>query len=311
MTFAKALERVRCESRTRSIFLTAITSFALLLIVWADMARSQEGGEQYDRVLAIGGAVTEIVYALGEEDRLIGRDSTSVYPAAAEALPNVGYIRRLSPEGVLSVQPNLILARENNGPEEAVEVLKSTGIKWVDVPDNFTIQGVDDNIRIIAEALGVREKGDALRAKITAEMEAVKARVERVADKKEALFILSMRDDKVFGSGTGTGAHGIMALAGADNAFGDFEGYKQLSNEAVIEAAPEVIIIMRRPNEDVESDHLLANKTIIEHPALSATPAVLNGNIIRVDGAKALQFGPRVSEAAQELAQALYPDELN
>lgn len=108
------------------------------------------GDAKAQRVLAIGGAVTEIVYALGEQERLVGRDSTSSYPPEATALPDVGYIRALSPEGVLSVKPDLILARENNGPREAVEVLKSTGVRWVDVPDTFTLEGIDENITIIA-----------------------------------------------------------------------------------------------------------------------------------------------------------------
>ena len=74
------------------------------------------------RVVSIGGAVTEIVYALGEEARLVARDTTSNYPPEATALPDVGYIRRLSPEGVMSVRPDLILSEEGAGPPEALKV---------------------------------------------------------------------------------------------------------------------------------------------------------------------------------------------
>src|SRR6188768_3457559 len=68
-----------------------------------------------NRIVAVGGSITEIVYALGEEKRLIARDSTSVYPEAAFSLPDVGYMRALSPEGVLSVKPNAILALQGSG----------------------------------------------------------------------------------------------------------------------------------------------------------------------------------------------------
>ena len=79
--------------------------------------------ENAKNVLSIGGSVTEIVYALGEEDRLIARDSTSVFPVAAEALPDVGYMRALSPEGVLAVSPGLIISEDGAGPPETIAVL--------------------------------------------------------------------------------------------------------------------------------------------------------------------------------------------
>lgn len=287
---------------------SALLALAMATTVWISHTPAEEN-VRYERVLAIGGAVTEIVYALKEEDRLIGRDSTSTWPPQAVELPDVGYIRALSPEGVLSVKPDLILARENNGPPEAVEVLKSAGIKWVDVPDNFTVQGIDDNIRIIAEALGVEAKGYELRAKVKAELDAAAETIASVGDRKRAMFILSMRNDRVLASGTETAAHGIIELAGAQNIISEFTGYKQLSDEAVITAAPEVIVMMHGRRE--ASDHSSPNEVLERHAALSTTPAVKNGDIIRVDGLLMLGFGPRTGQAALELAKLIYPDELN
>ena len=77
-----------------------------------------------DRVLSVGGSVTEIVYALGEGDRLVARDSTSSFPDSAVKLPDVGYMRALAPEGVLSVNPDLIIAEEGSGPQETIDVLR-------------------------------------------------------------------------------------------------------------------------------------------------------------------------------------------
>ncbi|MEM9717208.1 MAG: ABC transporter substrate-binding protein [Pseudomonadota bacterium] len=282
-------------------------AFAMATSIWTSHVPAAEN-ENYTRVLAIGGAVTEIVYALGEEDRLVGRDSTSTWPPEAIDLPDVGYIRALSPEGVLSVEPDLILARENNGPAEAVEVLKSAGIRWVDVPDNFTVQGIDDNIRIIAEALGVEKKGDALRDQVRRELEDTAQRISAVDDPKRAMFILSMRDNRVMASGTDTAADGILGLAGAQNVISDYAGYKQISDEAVITAAPEVIVMMLGRGE--AADHASPNAVLENHPALSTTPAVKNGDIIRVDGLLMLGFGPRTGQAALELAKMMYPDEL-
>ncbi|MDF1609085.1 ABC transporter substrate-binding protein [Hoeflea sp. YIM 152468] len=286
-----------------------MTSFlvaaAATLAVGASTANSEQLRAQ--RVLAIGGAVTEIVYALGEQDRLVGRDSTSTYPLEAADLPDVGYIRALSPEGVLSVKPDLVLARENNGPPEAVEVLKSTGIRWVDVPDDFTLDGVDENIAIIAAELGVPEKGNALRTKVAADIARARKRLAAIDDRQKVMFVLTVEDDKINTSGTGTAANGIIELAGGTNVIADFAGYKQISDEAVIEAAPDIILMMNGRGE--AADHAAPNALLEAHPALSTTPAVKNGRIIRMDGLLLLGFGPRTGEAVSQLAQAFYGHE--
>ena len=276
---------------------------ALPLISGAALAEDVKA----QRVLAIGGAVTEIVYALGEQDRLVGRDSTSTYPPEATALPDVGYIRALSPEGVLSVKPNLILARENNGPREAVEVLKSTGVRWVDVPDEFTLEGIDENITIIARELGVSDKGEALKAKVAADIAEAREHLASVDEKLRVMFVLALTDDKVNTSGTNTAASHIIELAGAENVISEFEGYKQISNEAVIDATPDVILMMN--GRGATADHAAMNALIEAHPALSTTPAVKNGRIIRMDGLLMLGFGPRTGEAITQLAKALYGHE--
>lgn len=296
----------RHNPKTMSI-LGLAAFLALFLIAFLKGANAAEK-EETQRVLAIGGAVTEIIYALGEEDRLVGRDSTSLFPEQALALPDVGYIRALSPEGVLSVKPDLVLARENNGPKEAVEVLKSSGLEWVDVPDNFTVEGIEENIRIIAEALGVPKKGDALRKKVIGEVQAAEKIAKAVQSKKRIMFVLSMRDDKISVSGKNTAADGIIDLSGGINVIDEFEGYKQVSNEAVINAAPEVILMMKRRSES--SDHGSSNDQLNTHPALSTTPAVKNGDIIRMDGLLMLGFGPRTGEAVEALSKELYGDSL-
>ncbi|WP_339758490.1 ABC transporter substrate-binding protein [uncultured Hoeflea sp.] len=262
---------------------------------------------QAQRVLAIGGAVTEIVYALGEQHRLVGRDSTSTYPPEANALPNVGYIRALSPEGVLSVKPDLILARENNGPHEAVEVLKSTGVRWVDVPDDFTLEGIDENITIIAAELGVPDKGEALKKKVAADIAKARAHLASIERKHKVMFVMALTDGKVNAAGTNTAASNIIELAGGDNVITAFSGYKQISNEAVINAAPEVIVMMN--GRGVSADHDAPNALLEAHPALSSTPAVKAGKIIRMDGMLLLGFGPRTGEAITKLAEALYGHE--
>ncbi|MEM7691523.1 MAG: ABC transporter substrate-binding protein [Pseudomonadota bacterium] len=284
-----------------SLFLTTLLSAGFCTVATAQEAQ---------RVLAIGGAVTEIIYALGEQDRLIARDSTSTYPPEAMELPDVGYMRALSPEGVLSVEPDLILARANSGPAEAIEVLQAADVGWVTVPDDFSLAGIDDNIRIVAEALGVSAKGEVLRKKLAAELAQIQSTTATLEKRKSVLFILSLRDDRIMAAGTDTAADGIIGLAGAQNAITEFEGYKQISDEAVLTANPDVILMMQRGGAS-EANHGAANTGILEHPALGSTTAAQEGAIVRMDGLYILGFGPRTGEAAKELSAAIYGSQAN
>lgn len=296
-----SFHRQRSRSPVWAVLFAALAMFA----VSTANARAEAEAQ---RVLAIGGAVTEIVYALGQQDRLVARDSTSTFPPEATELPDVGYMRALSPEGVLSVKPDLILARANAGPAEAIEVLRAAQVRWVTVPDEFTPEGIDENIRIIADALGVPEKGEALRQSLADDLASLRQITGGIDTPKRVLFILSMRDGRIMASGTGTAAHGIIELAGADNVIADFEGYKQLSDEAVIRADPDVVLMMEGRSE--AEDHGAPNAQITGHPALGVTSAAQNGAIVRMNGLYILGFGPRTGQAAQELAKAIYGDQL-
>lgn len=258
-----------------------------------------------DRVLSIGGGVTEVVAALGEAGRLVGRDTTSTYPATVTALPDVGYMRALSPEGVLSVAPDLILLTEGAGPPETLETLRETGVKLVPVPEGHTPEAVLDKVRTVAAALGVAAKGEALAARLDAEMTAALAQVAQDSGPKpRVLFILSNAGGRLTGAGAGTSAAAMIALAGGQNALTGFDGYKALGDEAIATAAPEVILMMARTGEDA-GGHGAAD--LASHPALAATPAGQTGRVVRMDGMLLLGFGPRTPEAISALHAALAP----
>lgn len=167
-------------------------------------------------VVAIGGAVTEIVYALGEQDRLVARDSTSVYPVEVVGLPDVGYIRQLSPEGVLSVEPDLILAEDGAGPPEAVELLQQAGIPYETIPSGFDQAGLAGKINAVAGALGVSDKAQEVVAALEADLSTLAENNAALSDKKRVLFILSVQGGRIMASGQDTAADEIIRMAGAE-----------------------------------------------------------------------------------------------
>lgn len=269
-------------------------AFGVALAVFATGAFAQEGS----RVLSIGGSVTEIVYALGQEDRLVARDTTSSYPASAEELPDVGYMRALSPEGILSVDPDLIIAEAGSGPVETIAVMEQANIPFITIPDGFDRAAVGLKIRAVGDALGVSDEGDALAAKIDAELANVAVTVD---EPLRVLFILSMQGGRVLASGSNTAAEGIITMAGGVNAISQFQGYKPLTDEAITAAAPDVILMMDR-----EGDHASADRDLWGNPAISTTPAAESQNIVRIDGLLLLGFGPRTPAAVTALHTALY-----
>ena len=142
--------------------------WALGVALFVTNSHAADNNPDADRILALGGSVTEIVYALGEEDRLIARDTTSTFPAPANDLEDVGYLRALSPEGVLSVDPTLIISEEGAGPPETIDVLRDAAIPFVTVPETYSREGILEKIRTVGAALDVPEKADELAAQIDA-----------------------------------------------------------------------------------------------------------------------------------------------
>ncbi len=293
---AALLERAR-------VFGMALGATMCLAVAFALPARAAESTEVFadpSKIAAIGGSITEIVFALGEQDRLVARDSTSRYPEAALKLPDVGYMRQLSPEGVLSVHPSGILALHGSGPKETVDVLKKTSIPFIEVPERYDHEGILEKIRIVGKALGADAKAAALAAEIDVKLKAAEKQTASIKDRKRVLFVLSMRGGKILASGSNTAADGIIRLSGGVNAVDGYSGYKQLSDEAVITARPDVILMMNNAGPGVSDDELFAN------PSIRSTPAGAARKVVRMDGGYLLGFGPRTADVIRDLAASLY-----
>ena len=284
------------------MFLSSVALFFFALLPPAATADEVEGRlPDSSRIVAIGGSVTEIFYALGQEERLVARDSTSVYPEAAFKLPDVGYMRQLSPEGVLSVNHSAIVALEGSGPKEAVDVLKKAKVPFLTVPETFDRAGIVEKIRVVGEAVGADQKAAELAQSVDKALSVAEQRAAGIAERQRVLFILSVQDGKILASGTDTAADGMIRLAGGENAITGFSGYKQLSEEAIVTANPDLILMMNRGG-----DHGPSDEELLSHAAIASTPAGREKRIVRMDGAYLLGFGPRTAYAAHDLAAALY-----
>ena len=128
----------------------------MLTVLWLGLGCAQQAEEpvqQAARIVSLGSPVTELVYALGRGDSLVGRDSSSLFPEEALALPDVGYHRQLSAEGVLSLAPSLVLATAHAGPPEAIEQLRAAGVTVLLLPEEATAEGARARGQLAPERL--------------------------------------------------------------------------------------------------------------------------------------------------------------
>lgn len=255
-------------------------------------------GQAGSRIVSVGGAVTEILHALGVADRIVAVDTTSTYPEQLRERPNVGYMRALAAEGILSVRPSAVIAVEGAGPPDVLDLVRQAGVPVFTVPDRPDEAGVLDKIGRIANLTGRAGEGDELAGKVSAGFAGLQQARSRLAPVR-ALFVLTLQNGRPLAAGTETAADGMLKLAGATNVAAGFSGYKPLTDEAVIAARPDVIVMMERPGATPAPDDLF------KLPAFSQTPAAATKALVTMDGLYLLGFGPRTPVAALELMTAL------
>lgn len=284
---------------SRRQVLSTAAAFALMLPLLPSSALAKDA----ERIVAIGGTVTEIIYALGEGDRVVAVDTTSLYPPEATSKPNIGYVRQISAEGVLSQKPDLIIAESGAGPVDSINILKASGLAFASIPSPPDTAAIPEKIRAVGRAIGRADKAEELAKTVEANLKAVDDKVKAATGpKKKVLFALSLANGRVMAAGNNSSADAMIRLAGGENAVSTIDGYKPLTDEAVIAAAPDVVLVMSGG-----AQHLTAEQAFAL-PALAATPAGRNKAFLTMDGLYLLGLGPRAAAAATELNAMLYPE---
>ncbi len=266
-------------------------------------ASLQAWAQARPRIVSVGSALTEIVYALGAEGLLVGVDTTSLYPAAARALPQVGYMRALAAEGVLSLKPTLVIATTAAGPATTLDQLRATGVEILVLPDRYDYDSVIAKIAAVGRVTGKMAEADAMIARGRADMEELAKRLVTTTTKPRVLFLLSMSGGAPQAAGRDTAADGIIRLAGGTNAIDAYAGYRPLTPEAVLASRADFILVTSHTVQAMGGI-----EAILDQPALRRTPAGRAGKVLQFDTLLLLGFGPRTPQAALELAAALHPE---
>ena len=253
--------------------------------------------EPPSRIISFSPGATEILFAIGAGDRVIAADEFSDFPAETASLERVSYLAP-DPERSLGLDPDLVILAVNQ--QRSVEQFRSLGLPVLFNREPDSLEGVLDNIALLGQIAGHEGDAATLIAEMRARIEAVEA---AIADVEAGPSIFYELDSTLFTIAPNTFIGGYLSLLKASNvAEGAESPFPQLTQEALIAANPEVILLADAAFPGGEPE------TVAARPGWDAIDAVVNGRVYPVDPDIGNRPGPRIVEAIEQIAALLYPE---
>ncbi|MBG6026004.1 ABC transporter substrate-binding protein [Proteus mirabilis] len=278
-------------------------ALSLLLLPFNLMAKDNNNSERW--VIA-GGSITELVYAIGAGDKIVGVDETTSYPEQTQALPHIGYWKQLSTEGILSLRPSTFVTWDDAEPKMVLRQLAQHNVDVIALPRTpATFDLMLKNIRTLAASLDKKTEAEALIHTLQSRLAVIAEKNNHIKQKVKVLFFLSPGGGIPQVAGKNSVADAILALAGGDN-IATHENYRIYSAEAIIAANPEVIVITTQSQQN-HTGGIRASEGLASVPGVSMTQAWKNQRIIEIDQSLILGMGPRIVDAVELLHQQFYP----
>lgn len=268
-------------------YLTACLSFSTAF------AQSQ------DRIVSIGGDVTEIVYALNQQERLVGRDTTSILPKGVEKLPDVGYMRQLNTEGILALKPTQVIASSVAQPSTVFEQLKAVGVKVDIIPFESNAVNTLDKIKKVGEVLKAEKQAATLSENFTNQLKAIPNSPLDV----KVMYIMNRAGANQMVAGSETVADTVFKQIGVKNAAEGTVRFAPISQEGLIKANPDLLVVTELSVKNIGSFDKLW-----ELPGIALTNAGKNKQVVVVNDIALMSFGlttptemKKVREAAEKV----------
>lgn len=254
----------------------------LVLVMLSTSVMSKE------RIISIGPDITEIIYQLGAGDELVGRDMRSIYPPQAANLADVGYMRTLNAEGLLSLYPDKIIASQLAAPSVVFEQIESMGIPVIFISGEPSINGMINRIQQVAKAVERESQG----GELVKQMQATLAQIPSTKLPLNVMFIRSFNNNNILAAGKETLIDYVFQIAGVNNALPDMNRYQTLSGEGLILAKPDLIVTTKTAMRyfQNEEDFWLLDNVI-------NTPAGKNRQLLVMDDMALLSFGLQTPQA--------------
>ena len=257
------------------------------------------------RIVTVGTAITETVFALGAGEKVVGVDNPSTeYIAEAKNKPKVGSRTALNAEGILSLKPTLLITTSDAKPAQVLEQLRNSGVSILSLTPDYTVETVKSKIQTIGKALNSEAKAEKINEKIDEQISETNEILQNVKEKPKVMFVgRGPNMPNATMSGAGTTIDEMIKLAGGTNPFTDFTGFREMTDEAVVAAQPDIILMTKKSFErsgGVDG--------VLKFPGVALTPAGKNRRVVAVSDIYFQGFGPGVGRAVRELAVKFHPD---
>ncbi len=251
--------------------------------------------ESKERMIAAGGSITEIMYELGLEDQVIAVDSSSYFPHEVTFKPQVGYFRRLSSEGVLSLNPTHLIGSNGTGPDEAIDQISNTGVEVkVFNQEIYNLNAWKAYIREVAQYFELPDKAEIIITRVEQSLPTVEN--SSVQPQKTAIFIMDLGDRGPVAAGKNTVPNMLFKLAGINNVVEQYDGFKPFSAESLVQIKPDMIVM---PDHVVKK--LGGRERVCQNKTIQLATSKQGCHLLVMDALLALGFGTRIDQAVDVL----------
>src|SRR5215211_2492304 len=301
----KMLRKILIFTLLISVFLISCSSLAPATgnLTFTDgLGREVKLNGPAQRVISMAPSNTEILYAIGAGEQVVGRDALSDFPEEAKSATDIGStFDALNTELIVSLKPDLVIAAEINTPEQ-VKQLEDLGLTVYYLKNPLTLEEMYGNLEIVAQLTGHQEEVATLIESLKARVAVVDEKIAPISSRPNVFYELDATDPaKPYTAGKGTFITQLIDRAGGYNIAADLDGYPQLSLEQVVAADPAFIILG-------DARYGLSAVTIAQRPGWENLAAVKNGQVVPFNDDLVSRPGPRLVDALEELAKVLRPE---
>lgn len=280
---------------------TAITSTLPVTVTGADGQTTTV--KDVSKIIPLNGDIAEIIWTLGLGKNIIATDISATYPGDLATLPKIGYQRQLAAEGIVALSPTLVIGTTDAGPATVLTQIRNAGIPVVILANPPTLDAATQKVRAVANALGISSVGEQYAGIVQAHIDAAKSLAQKAQAKPKVAFLYLRGATTQLIAGQQTAADAMITAAGGVNAAADLTAYQPITAEALVNAQPDIIVVLTAGLESVGGiDGLEAI------PGIAQTPAGQQRAVLDYDDLYFLGMTPRAGEALMALVQGLHPD---
>jgi iron complex transport system substrate-binding protein len=257
-----------------------------------------------EKIISLIPSNTEVVYALGNGEAVVGVTDFDNYPEEAMAKEKIGGME-FNIEKMISLKPDLVLAHESTAEsaKAGLQQLKDAGIQVVVVNDAQSFDAVYESIEMIGKAIGEQEKAVELVDDMKNRFAKLKKQAESIQeDQQKTVFVEVSPAPEIYAAGKNTFIDEMLTLIGAKNAISDMEGWPKVDQEAIVERNPDVVVTTYGYYSEKPVEQVLGRQ------GWNNVKAVKDKQVFDVHSDLVTRSGPRLAEGAEELAKAIYPD---